>query len=137
MALLLPLDEPKQICTSCNKSKYVTEFPFHKHSKNGYDSRCKECKKEQDRDRKFLKKISPSAPNPPICQCCNKLVDTLHFDHDHKFKTFRGWICEPCNLGIGKLGDAYKTLLSATIYMAKVYNKKEDLEILEKMKNNA
>jgi hypothetical protein len=32
-------------------------------------------------------------------------ADLMCFDHDSTTDTFRGWICQQCNTGIGKLGD--------------------------------
>lgn len=38
-------------------------------------------------------------------------------DHDHDTETFRGWICEKCNIGIGKLGDTLEGLTKAVEYL--------------------
>jgi hypothetical protein len=45
------------------------------------------------------------------CAICEKPMsyrrgaDLMCFDHDSKTDTFRGWICQQCNTGLGKLGD--------------------------------
>jgi hypothetical protein len=37
-------------------------------------------------------------------------------DHDHDDNSFRGWLCEPCNTGIGKLGDNFAGITNAMNY---------------------
>jgi hypothetical protein len=37
-------------------------------------------------------------------------------DHDHDDNSFRGWLCEPCNTGIGKLGDDFQSIVNAMNY---------------------
>ena len=38
-------------------------------------------------------------------------------DHDHTKKTFRGWICRKCNLGLGNFNDDYTLVLNAAKYL--------------------
>jgi hypothetical protein len=78
------------------------------------------------------KKTAPPPTESSVCECCKKVVNELKYDHDHENGKFRGWICEPCNLGIGRLGDTYEDVKNAFIYMAKVYNKTEILNFFEK-----
>lgn len=40
------------------------------------------------------------------------------FDHDPETHTFRGWLCQNCNTGIGKLGDNLEGLLEAVRYLS-------------------
>ena len=37
-------------------------------------------------------------------------------DHDHETNLFRGWLCDDCNLGIGKLGDNLEGIMRAVKY---------------------
>jgi hypothetical protein len=38
-------------------------------------------------------------------------------DHDHTNDSFRGWLCEPCNTGLGKLGDNLDGIIKAANYL--------------------
>jgi len=44
---------------------------------------------------------------------------SLHIDHDHRRRTFRGLICGPCNVGLGQFGDDPKRLRRAADYLLK------------------
>lgn len=56
-------------------------------------------------------------PPPKRCELCRRPTKKLRFDHDHKTGQFRGWICNPCNTGLGKLGDNVKGLERALAYL--------------------
>lgn len=67
----------------------------------------------------------PTRPMPTACECCGKVEITirkgallcLHLDHCHGSNKFRGWLCNACNLGIGKLGDTVESLERALAYL--------------------
>jgi hypothetical protein len=40
-------------------------------------------------------------------------------DHDHGTGAFRGWLCTPCNAGIGLLGDNAEGVRRALQYLSK------------------
>tara|TARA_A200000159_G_C7239023_1_gene303691 strand:+ start:39 stop:185 length:147 start_codon:yes stop_codon:yes gene_type:complete len=44
-------------------------------------------------------------------------------DHDHNTLKFRGWICDPCNMGIGKLGDDLEGIEKALAYLKGHYER--------------
>jgi hypothetical protein len=61
----------------------------------------------------------PTRPRPENCEICGKLEKrgVLHLDHCHETNKFRGWLCSPCNLGLGKLGDSVASLRAALTYL--------------------
>lgn len=66
----------------------------------------------------------PTRLRPVRCECCGKKPKrTLHFDHCHKKKEFRGWLCHGCNIGLGMFKDSPKLLMRAIQYLKK-YSKK-------------
>ena len=125
-----------QTCIKCGKSypeveftdratNYGTRYPF---------SRCKLCHAAIERGRraaarkKWGKGTDKIRDNkPPIgtpCDCCGKPMThkgkyAMHFDHDHKTETFRGWLCKQCNIGLGNLGDDLDGLMKAVAYLTK------------------
>lgn len=57
-------------------------------------------------------------------QCCaicdthrSKLKRALAVDHDHNTGVIRGLLCDPCNLGIGKLRDSIQLIQNALDYL--------------------
>lgn len=69
----------------------------------------------------------PPRPLDGRCQCCGSTKreregrEPLCLDHDHLTGEFRGWICEPCNRGIGALGDDPASVRKAADYLERVY----------------
>lgn len=56
------------------------------------------------------------------CEICHRdkaEVGTLHADHCHDKKMFRGFICSSCNLALGLFGHDIARLFSATAYLLK------------------
>ena len=116
-------------CIYCNVSKSIDMFPKHKSRNDGYDSRCKQCKKDRGKIVARIKKFAP--PKPSVCDCCGnppKLGNGrrkvgLACDHDPVTDTFRGWLCGECNVSIGHLGDNIDGLQKAMDYLTKNLNK--------------
>lgn len=82
-----------------------------------YYQRCKQKALASARRRKGLPTPSRSAPS--VCECCGGPSGkrAMVLDHCHATGKFRGWLCSPCNLGIGKLGDALTSLKLAVAYL--------------------
>ena len=61
----------------------------------------------------------PTRGMPFACECCGKPQKhkALALDHCHQSKEFRGWLCDACNMGIGRLGDDVAGLLRAVEYL--------------------
>lgn len=108
-------------CVRCKKTKHISEFPKHKRLKDGLDTRCKKCKYYDTNVSKKLNRIAPIKPE--LCECCGKKPEKWTLDHCHKTDTIRGWICEKCNLGIGKLGDTIDGLMLAVNYLKRAERK--------------
>lgn len=104
-----------KVCIYCNLTKNVDEFPRHIHYKDNLDARCKECIKHHTKIRNELRKVAPDKPE--VCECCKKPTDKWALDHDHSDNTFRGWLCDQCNTGIGKLGDNIEGIVNALNYL--------------------
>lgn len=59
------------------------------------------------------------------CECCarryidmpNKKAKYPCLDHDHATGKFRGWICDDCNLAIGRAGDTLAGVNRLVAYM--------------------
>jgi len=62
----------------------------------------------------------PTRPEPNACECCGRdslIVGTLHLDHCHAAHRFRGWLCRPCNMGLGLLGDTVEDVQRMLWYL--------------------
>src|SRR6056300_888524 len=104
-----------KVCKHCQQSKHVTEFHKHLLRPDGRDHRCKVCKNKSSQILRQIRKTAP--PKPDKCDCCNATDKKLYLDHCHITKTFRGWICDNCNSGIGKLGDNLEGVTKAITYL--------------------
>ena len=51
------------------------------------------------------------------CHLCNNDKLPLRVDHCHETGRVRGFICTPCNTGLGKLGDNIEGLERALGYL--------------------
>ena len=108
-----------KVCRVCKKEKLLESFGKHTHSFDGLDSRCKDCISEDKKVRYHLQK-KYAHTKPKVCNCCGKPhKKSLVLDHDHNTKLFRGWLCDDCNVGIGRLGDNISGLMNAIKYLQK------------------
>ena len=51
------------------------------------------------------------------CAICNKSTK-LYVDHSHKTNTFRGLLCNHCNVGLGHFFDSVELLQKAVEYLS-------------------
>ena len=105
----------RKVCIYCGKRKNKKSFARHIGHKDNLDSRCRKCVKEHTKIRNKLRKTAPVQPDN--CECCFCSPEKWHLDHDHIYHTFRGWLCETCNIGIGKLGDDLQGIIYALKYL--------------------
>jgi len=77
------------------------------------------------------KKENPK-PKNAVCDCCGnpgrkthgkKSSDGIVLDHCHDTGTFRGWLCQKCNRGLGCFGDSIQGLELGIKYLNKVKEK--------------
>ena len=107
-------------CVYCHVIKPLADYPKHRGHKDRLDTRCRECIRQQSRIRREISKTAP--PKPEVCDLCGKKPPhnkKIVLDHCHKTHTFRGWLCDPCNVGLGNLGDDLEGVLKAVDYLSK------------------
>jgi hypothetical protein len=124
-----------KICIKCEKSKPLDAFMTRENlasGKSSYRTECKECTYEKAKLRKKLEKQHPRPTDLNYCcPICEKTESQLKkngrfadrsiwcLDHNHVTEEFRNWICNNCNVAIGRFEDnssiaykAYKYLLN-------------------------
>lgn len=101
-------------CAKCKNQKSVSDF-----RKTG-NLRRPECKKCENEYKVGLRKVAKDKEKNKVgpCDCCGE-KKKLVVDHCHKTMRFRGYICQKCNIGIGRLGDTLEGLSKAIIYLSK------------------
>ncbi len=110
-------------CSQCQTNVPISSFRSRKEGR-GDGGRiytyCIPCEKVINKEiSENRKKAGTKAES---CECCGKNTNKLVVDHDHKTGKNRGWICQSCNVGIGRLGDNLRGLLYAVDYLKKSEN---------------
>ena len=83
---------------------------------------CKVCNKKGKETCNIAKKKSKSEGNPTkpppgtLCEICGK-NNKIVYDHDHETCEFRGWLCDPCNRGLGQCEDNIDGLIKRINYL--------------------
>ncbi len=78
--------------------------------------RRRECRSCRDVSRIQHAILSKHAIHPAAYECCGTMGKTV-IDHCHETGAMRGFLCVPCNRGIGSLGDTRETLQWALDYL--------------------
>lgn len=77
-------------------------------------------------------KATITRERPALCECCGRPPGRrrggLQLDHCHTTGAFRGWLCGPCNTGIGQMGDKLEDVLRAVAYLRR-FDWLNDLEV--------
>ena len=104
-------------CKICKQDKPLDLF-----GRNGTWKRpeCLSCYSKQLREYYHIRKKHKVPELGTPCECCGSTKQKLHWDHCHETHEHRGWICNNCNTGIGKLGDNIEGVLKAVDYLARV-----------------
>lgn len=109
--------EEKQ-CVNCKKNKPIDDFPTFGSVDGGRKNTCKECSRALREIRNELKKQNPP-PKPGKCPICEKETTAWVLDHCHFTNEFRGYICNNCNIGLGRFGDNVDVIKRAIKYLGK------------------
>jgi hypothetical protein len=108
----------EKVCRNCNTCKPIEEFPHFSTNLAGRKNTCKECTKNLFSLRQKLKAENPPPPSGN-CPICNMHTESWILDHCHFKNKFRGYICNSCNLGIGRFNDDVELLKKAIEYLLK------------------
>jgi len=111
-------------CPSCGKRFFV---------KKTYKPYCQPCSAKHKRVITHLKKAN-RIPDNHRCPVCGKSADELvtdggkhadkivtpwRLDHDHSTGQFRGYLCNCCNIGLGRFKDDPVLMGKAIDYLNK------------------
>ena len=122
-------DKYTRRCTKCKQLKDITAFPFREASHKARRKECRECNNESA----LLRKLKSENPFPNVaeykCPCCLRTEKEIRsnggwpgrtiwvLDHNHTTNKFRGWICDNCNVAIGRFADSVSSLKKAMNYL--------------------
>lgn len=112
--------KPLRCFNDCAVEYETKERPVASRGVSGSSRWCKECIREYRYGKEKAEKSAPPRPNKAEpCDCCGKLTEPtkFHLDHNHVTHEFRGWLCRPCNVGLGQLGDTIEGLEKAIRYL--------------------
>ena len=128
-------DEYNRRCTKCKQLKDITAFPFREASHKARRKECRECNNES---AALLRKLKSENPFPNVaeykCPCCLRTEKEIRsnggwpdrtiwvLDHNHTTNKFRGWICDNCNVAIGRFADSVSSLKKAMNYLQEESN---------------
>ena len=104
-------------CSSCKRWLDLGTFhkAFRTEHKQYLSSTCHTCHLKNKQQIRKLRKTH--VPTNTKCQLCGRAGRQLVLDHCHESGEFRGFICSPCNRGLGLLGDDVDGLLQALLYL--------------------
>ena len=121
--------EKTKVCNKC-----LNEMPISKFSKecgNKIRSHCRECDRKVMKVRKHLRSITPPPAADYVCPICKRnemqIKEKMQYmtrkipawscDHNHLNDTFRAWLCNKCNLGLGNFNDDVQLLQNCIDYL--------------------
>lgn len=107
-------------CRKCDTHQPIVSFRVRKEGRRDGGrlyTYCMPCEKRINKELSDNRKKSP--PKTSGCECCGKLGVALVLDHDHTSGKIRGWLCQACNVGIGRLGDTTASVRNALLYLEK------------------
>jgi len=117
-------EKPHSVCPKCGCKHVKTTATSTTY--------CKPCRLSHNRVVRAIQKDNPRPDREDYCcNICGKQERDLstHFgkhglkksvwrlDHDHSTGKFRGYLCDNCNVAVGKLDDDPETILKALWYV--------------------
>jgi hypothetical protein len=110
-------------CLGCGLLKDHFPLSNRKLTRQGvktyFKTRCTECHAHQARLLYQLRKLHVPPPMGTPCDCCARVPRrALFLDHDHRTGTFRGWLCQECNVGLGFFDDSAAGVSAALAYLS-------------------
>ncbi len=126
-----------KLCSKCNVQKSFEYFYVSLRSKDGLQSRCKNCNgksaTEWSRQNytpeagriKYLKKYGMTPEKyqnlfekqNSACKTCGRVGLDLKIDHCHTGGQVRGLLCNGCNTALGLVKESRETLLNLIKYL--------------------
>ena len=120
-----------RICKKCRKLKPIEAFERNRPSV--WRSTCKECRAyKKPIPAKVRREYESKHPKPEIgddffCKICERTITIqntkeVNLDHDHLTGRIRGYICQGCNTGMGRLDDSIPILKRAIKWLKGTLN---------------
>ena len=123
-------DDSVHTCSHCKQTMSVENFHANHSQKNNLDHRCKECytKYKIGLDHVKKKVYRSGVSSEKNCQCCgaSHTKRKIVLDHCKHTLKFRGWLCHPCNVAIGGLGDDIQSVRKALLYLYRSEEEEND-----------
>lgn len=110
-------------CTQCGRERSLSDFSPHTSKPDGLQSNCKLCRRLyrlQQRGARVTLNHLELLSDVAACEICGRQTDNLHLDHCHSTGNFRGFLCSPCNRGLGDFRDDPAVLERAIAYLGRV-----------------
>lgn len=129
------LEVPTKICIKCNRE--LPENRFSLRDRGAYRrTECNECRSYAVKITNKLREEN-EVPEGHICPICMGTAEevaglggknnvTFCLDHDHATNLPRGFLCHPCNRGLGAFKDDIQKLRRALNYLED-FQKKHNL----------
>lgn len=129
-----------KVCNRCKVEQPVAQF-YRRRNGTQFVSCCKACNviKTQEwvrnnpekyrrglerRTRREKDEYEAALGKPTRCEICGKSFAGgvgchagPNYDHNHDTGAARGWLCNPCNRGLGAFGDNSEILKAAAEYI--------------------
>lgn len=112
-----------KFCRRCERVKSVDEWHRNRSSRDGLTVYCKECRAELSRIDHLRRQYGLASEEfetllseHPVCPICRQRKPQ-HVDRDHDSGAVRGLLCQPCNMGLGLLGEDSARLRRAASYL--------------------
>ncbi len=83
-----------------------------------YKDICKVCAGKKSKIVNDLRKQHPYPDEAYNCPICLKKAKKYYLDHDWETGSFRGWLCNGCNVALGLLKDDKDNLKRAISYLS-------------------